>query len=175
MLSQPKNVYESGPVEKIDTLIAYASRFGGSKRVALLIAKFFREKFSIKVDIINLKNKNDHFDLDHYRNVIFGSGIAGDEWTKAGKEFLNHNFSNTRLAIFVTSGNAGEAIKQNDHESYLKWQKQYILDVITPFGLQPFSIKAFGGQLPSIGKKLYNTLNEDHIKEWADELGHILK
>ena len=155
--------------------MAYASRFGGSKRVAKIIADVLRKKYALKVEIINLKSKKLSVDLSQYKNVIFGSGIAGDQWTKAGKEFLNQDFSDKKLAIFVTSGNAGEALKQHNLEEYQKWQKQYILDVIAPFGLQPISIKAFGGQLPSLGKKLYNTLNNDHVKEWAEELGHVLQ
>ena len=174
MQIETTNVSQSGYYNDNYTIVAYASRFGGSKRVAKIIATVLRERFFLKVDLINIKKINGQLDLDKYKHVIFGSGIAGDEWTKAGKEFLTQDFSKKKLAIFVTSGNAGTALKEQNREEYLKWQNRYISDVIKPFNLQPISVKAFGGQLPSIGRKLYNTLDDERVVKWAEELGQLL-
>ncbi|MHA2252535.1 MAG: hypothetical protein ACXAD7_19375, partial [Candidatus Kariarchaeaceae archaeon] len=110
-----------------------------------------------------------------YNNVILGSSIMSGEWTKEALKFLENDFSEKQIAIFVTSGNAGEALEKNDQELYQKWQYQYISAIIAPYQINPVSIKAFGGHFRFFGIKLYDKLDFDPINAWADELFSLTK
>ncbi|MFW9997451.1 MAG: flavodoxin domain-containing protein [Candidatus Odinarchaeota archaeon] len=156
------------------TLIVYGTRCGASREVAELIASVLRDKFSLKVEVVNIKKMKGKNALEDYENIIVGSSIACGKWTKQAERFLKNDFSDKKVAIFVTSGGAGEALEKNDQELYQKWQKLYITDVITPYDVKPVSIKAFGGHFRFFKKAFIDNLNHNHIKEWADQLGKLL-
>ena len=54
------------------TLIAYGTRKGATADTAAVIAKVLRDKFSLIVDVVNIKETNGSFDLGEYQNIIIG-------------------------------------------------------------------------------------------------------
>ncbi|MHA2499111.1 MAG: flavodoxin domain-containing protein, partial [Candidatus Hodarchaeales archaeon] len=84
-----------------NTLLVFATRWGASAETATIIAAILREKFSFTVDVINLKKTKEAIDLEKYANVIIGSSIAYERWTKEAKAFLANDFSEKKVAVFV--------------------------------------------------------------------------
>ncbi len=90
------------------TLIAYGSRYGATVETAAEIASILEKEFKLDVEIYDLKDYRACPDLDDYDNVIVASGIKYSDWHKNAEEFLSNDFSGKKLAIFISSGYAGE-------------------------------------------------------------------
>ncbi|MFX1512160.1 MAG: flavodoxin domain-containing protein [Promethearchaeota archaeon] len=157
-------------------LIAYGTRRGVTAETASIIADILREKFSHTVDIIDLKKQKGEIELGKYQNVIIGSSIAYDRWTKEAKKFLLNDFTDKRVAVFVCSGNAGGAAEKNEVEEYQDFQKKYIDNVLSEYThIKPVATKAFGGRVRYFRITFFDNWNRDIIVSWAEELGEKLK
>jgi menaquinone-dependent protoporphyrinogen oxidase len=152
------------------TLIAFQTKSGVSKENAELIASVLSEKFGLESDIIDLKEVKNP-DLTDYTNIIVGSGIRMGRWYKQPKSFLSKNdFTNKKLAIYLSSGKAGNPEYQHDQivEDYVG----KILKKKTH--LQPISYNAFGGMYSQGGKIIEDFREPEKVKEWAEALGKLL-
>lgn len=71
------------------TILVYATRWGATTETAEEIIKVLREKYSIYVDLVNLKDKKTkNPDISSYNNVILGVSYAKFNWAKEGTNFL---------------------------------------------------------------------------------------
>ena len=146
------------------TLIAYASRSGVTEENANIISDILREQYGFEVDLINLR-RNPKPDLAKYKNIIIGSGIRIARWYRKANKFLKNNFKDKKVAIFLSSGTAG------DPESYDEAIRKYIdKKLVSNPHIKPVATEAFGGRYYD---KDYT--DPEKVKAWAEKLGKELR
>jgi len=150
------------------TLIAYATKGGVTEDAASLIAEILSNKYNLEVDIVNL-GKTARPDLEQYRNVIVGSGVRMQRVYRKALKFLGNNFENKKVAIFLSSAEAGDP-KSHD-QAILK----YIMrNLAKPPNVRPVAAEAFGGRIRFFGKTIADTRNMEKVKALAEDLGKKL-
>jgi len=125
----------------LSTLVAYGTRWGSTKDVAMELASLIRKK-GISTDMVDL-GKNDTIDLEPYDMVVIGSGIAYGSWSKGAVRFLERNaktLSDKRLAMFACCGDL-----LFDPSKTEEYENRYLREVAKKFELEPFSLGLFGG------------------------------
>ncbi|MCK4844315.1 MAG: hypothetical protein KAS95_01445 [Candidatus Heimdallarchaeota archaeon] len=157
------------------TLIAYGSRYGATKETSHYIAKILREDYSLDVDVTDLK-ENPEIDHTSYSNIIIASGIKLGLWTKESLNFMKNDFSDKKLAIFISSGFAGE------EEKYEQAVSDFLNKEIAEYPhLKPIAQEAFGGKIPKwnifglifkIQRKKLDSRDWEKIKKWSKEVGN---
>ncbi|TFG03291.1 MAG: hypothetical protein EU542_02945 [Promethearchaeota archaeon] len=155
---------------KNKTVIAYQTKSGVSKENADLIADVLSKDFGMEVDIIDLKEEKNP-DINNYDNIIVGSGIRMGRWYKLPKSFLSKNdFSNKKLAIYLSAGKAGNPEYQHD-----QIMEEYIGKILKKRPhLKPITYNAFGGAYSQGGKLIEDFRDPEKVKLWADKLGKLL-
>lgn len=164
-----------------NTVLVYATRWGATEETAREIKKVLSEKYNIKVDLVNLKDKkrkeNRNPDISPYENVITGVSVAKFRWAKEGKKFLKKNKTaliGKKLFIFVSSGGAGDAHQKKNLEEYERLQKKWIDNNLDKWGIKYTSRKAFGGRYVGNLSHLGDNRDWDQIRSWAEEVGTII-
>jgi menaquinone-dependent protoporphyrinogen IX oxidase len=156
------------------TLIVYITKGGATEQYAFAIAGVLREKYGLDLDVVDLR-KNKSPDLSKYRNIIVGSGVRMFRVYKEALKFIEKNsFDGKRLAIFLSSGKAGnpktydEAIEDYINKQMLKKNPR----------LKPVAAEAFGGRTKILGKEMdppgYAEQVMTKVRAWAEELGKQL-
>ncbi|MHA1913835.1 MAG: flavodoxin domain-containing protein [Promethearchaeota archaeon] len=146
------------------TLIAYATKSGVTGENAEIIAKVLQGQYELHVDIVNLK-ENSKPDLSQYDNIIIGSGIRIGMWYGKAKKLLKKNYDNKKVAIFLSSGMAGQP------ESYEEAISKFINKKLAKFPhIKPIATEAFGGRY-----KEDDWTDPEKVRVWAKELGKKLK
>jgi len=156
------------------TLIAYVTKGGVTEKYALEIARILREKYDFDVDMVDLK-KNKSPDLSKYQNIIVGTGVRMFRvYGKAVKFIKKNNFDGKRVAIFLSSGKAGnpktydDAIRDYVNKQMLGKNPR----------LKPVAAEAFGGRMKFFGRDMeppgYADKEMAKVKAWAEELGKRL-
>ncbi|MFX1572623.1 MAG: flavodoxin domain-containing protein [Promethearchaeota archaeon] len=145
------------------TLIAYATKSGVTEENAHIIREILKDQYNFEVDLINLK-KNPKPSFSHYENIIIGSGIRIARWYGKANKFLKNDFKNKKVAIFLSSGKAG------DPESYEDAITKYINQKLAKNPhINPIATEAFGGRYADV-----DYTDPDKVKAWAQELGKKL-
>ncbi|MFX1376978.1 MAG: flavodoxin domain-containing protein [Promethearchaeota archaeon] len=149
------------------TLIAYITKSGVTEENATIISNVLRENYGFEVDLVNLK-MTPKPDLTQYVNVIIGSGVRMGMWYGKAKKFLKNDFKDKNVAIFLSSGAAG------DPETYEEAITKYINNKLAKFPhLKPVATEAFGGRYNGrFGDMDYT--DPEKVKAWAVELGKKL-
>ncbi len=161
-----------------NTILVYATRWGATTEATKEIIRIIEDKFEIKVDLVNLKDKKTkNPEITPYENVILGVSVAKFRWANEGKRFLKNNrdkLAGKKLFVFVSSGGAGDAYKANDMEKYEKLQKRWIDYILEKYNLKYTSRKALGGRY--VGSYSDRGDNRDWgvIRNWAEEVGTII-
>ncbi len=117
----------------------------------------------MEIDVINLK-EHGKVNIEAYKNIIVGSGIRMGMWYSKVKKFLKNKFTSKNLAIFISSGTAGDD-KQQAIDLYIN----KLLEK-RPY-LKPFSVEAFGGWYKKGGGITKNFRDPEKVKQWAHILG----
>jgi len=150
------------------TLVAYATKGGVTEESANIIVSVLRDKHKLDVDIINL-TKNPKPDISQYRNVVIGSGVRMGRWYKQALKLMESDFYNKRVALFLSSCEAGEPDK---HEQSIT---KYIKKVLEKYPhLKPVAAEAFGGRMKMFGKTITDNYDAEKVKRWAEEVGKTL-
>ena len=176
-------------VGKMNALIVYGSRWGGTVAVAQKIAKTLTEG-GCKVDLFEARQELPNVVL--YDLIIVGSGIRADKWTKETLNFLEKNkdiLKTKKIALFVSC----QMADRQEKEVYEKAKSQYLEKTAQQYGLKPVSFGFFGGYMnfhQSHGlivdimvrvnrkslarngldtRKIYDTRNWSNIVDWARE------
>ncbi len=145
------------------TLIAYVTKSGVTGENAEIISHILREHYGLEVNLVNLK-KNSKPDLSQYDNVIIGSGIRMGMWYGKANKFLKNDFKDKKVAIFLSSGTAG------DLETYQEAITKYINKKLTKNPhVKPVLTEAFGGRYSN-----FDYTDPEKVKAWAIELGKKL-
>ena len=156
------------------TLIAYVTKVGATGEYASEIAGVLRSTYGLDVDVVDLK-KNKSPDLSKYRNIIVGTGVRMFKVYKEALKFLEkNNFEGKRVALFISSGKAGNPKTYDEAvEDYIKKQ---ILDKNPHF--KPVAAEAFGGRTKILGKDMdppgYAEQQKVKVQAWAEEIGKQL-
>ena len=140
------------------TLVAYATKGGTTQEYANAIASVLRDN-KMQVDVVNIK-KNHNPDLTHYRNVIVGSGVKIQRVHGDGRKFLEKDFGERKVAIFLSS--------LEPKEEAIKKYIDKILEKNTK--LKPVAIEVFGGKMRFLGKIRENKMDVCKAKEWAQNI-----
>ncbi|MFX0082851.1 MAG: flavodoxin domain-containing protein [Candidatus Hodarchaeota archaeon] len=145
------------------TLIAYMSKSGVTAENAKIISDILKSDYDHEVDLINLKENNKP-DLSQYDNIIIGSGIRMARWYGKANKFLKNDFKGKKVAIFLSSGAAG------DPETYQEAITKYIDNkLIKNPHVKPVLTEAFGGRYSN-----FDYTDPEKVKIWATELGKKL-
>lgn len=145
------------------TLIAYVTKSGVTGENAEIISHILREHYGLEVNIVNLK-KNSKPELSQYDNVIIGSGIRMGMWYGKANKFLKNDFKDKKVAIFLSSGTAG------DPETYQEAIIKYIDKKLTKNPhVKPVLTEAFGGRYSN-----FDYTDPEKVRAWAIELGKKL-
>ncbi len=151
------------------TLIAYVTKGGVTEENASLIAKVLRDKHGLEVDAINLK-KNPSPDITRYKNIIIGSGVRIGKVYKEYLKFLEKDFEGKRIAIFLSSLEAGNP------KSYDEAIRKYIKNVLAKYPhVKPVAYEAFGGRMKILWKTVADERDVNKVRKWAEELGKKLR
>ncbi|MGC9779149.1 MAG: hypothetical protein HZR80_07900 [Candidatus Heimdallarchaeota archaeon] len=154
------------------TLIVYGTRMGMAAKTADVIAEVLSSKHKHTVDVVNLK-KSGKVNLDDYKNVIIGTGIAIGQWTRPVKKFLKNNLKDKKVCFYVCSG---EARAENSEEKLHVAIKKYIDDKLVKYPkIKPVATTAFGGRLIMFGKPMVDNWKKEHIEDWVKEISKNLK
>ena len=118
--------------------------------------------------MVNLR-ENSSPDLVQYANVIIGSGVRMQKVYKEALKFLQNDFGDRRVAIFLSSGEAG------DPKSYDQAITKYVKNVLAKYPhVRPVAAEAFGGRMAILGKTVSDSRNMEKVRVWAEELGKKL-
>ena len=140
------------------TLVVYSTKGGTTEEYAKAIAKVLRDN-KWQVDVVNLK-KNHNPDLAPYRNVIVGSGIKMQRMHGDGRKFLEKNFGDRKVAIFLSSLEPRDEAIEKYIEKILDKNKK----------LKPVDIEVFGGRMRFLGKTREDKMDVDKAKEWVQKI-----
>jgi menaquinone-dependent protoporphyrinogen IX oxidase len=140
------------------TLVVYATKGGTTEEYANAIAAVLRDN-KWQVDVVNLK-KNHNPDLAPYRNVIVGSGIKMQRMHGDGRKFLEKDFGDRKVAIFLSSLEPRDEAIEKYIEKILDKNKE----------LKPVEIEVFGGRMRFLGKTREDKMDVDKAKEWAQKI-----
>jgi menaquinone-dependent protoporphyrinogen oxidase len=136
---------------------------------SLEIASILQTNYGFEVDVINLKN-SELPNLDTYANIVVGSGIRMGKWTKEPLQFLKNDLEDKKVALFVSSVEAG------DEKTYEKAFSRYILEIIHKIPhFTPVATAAFGGRIRFKGFTFVDNRNIEKVREWALKLGEIYR
>jgi menaquinone-dependent protoporphyrinogen oxidase len=151
-----------------NTLIACATKGGVTEEAACVIASVLREKHAFEVDVVNLR-ENPSPDLTHYKNIFVGSGVRMGKWYKQALKFLENNFENRNVVVFLSSCTAGDPEKHDEAIT------KYIDDVLAKYpDIKPIAAEAFGGRMKMFGKTVTDNCDMDKVRAWAEEVGKTL-
>lgn len=146
------------------TLIAYATKGGTTEEYANAIASVLRDEFKMQVDLVDLRKNHDP-DLTQYRNVIVGSGVKIQKMHGEGANFMENDFGNRKVAIFLSSLEPKEDVI-----------KKYVNDILERNkALKPFSVEVFGGRMRLLGRTSQDKRDITKAKEWAQNIAKQIK
>jgi menaquinone-dependent protoporphyrinogen IX oxidase len=140
------------------TLVVYATKGGTTEEYANVIAAVLRDN-KWQVDVVNLK-KNHNPDLTPYGNVIVGSGIKMQRMHGDGRKFLEKDFGDRKVAIFLSSLEPRDEAIEKYIEKILEKNKK----------LKPVDIEVFGGRIRFLGKTREDKMDVGKAKEWAQKI-----
>jgi menaquinone-dependent protoporphyrinogen oxidase len=177
-------------------LIVYGTRYGATESTSEEIAKVLQGE-GLEVRVVNAK-KEKVKDISPYDLIIIGSGMQMGKWTGEPENFLNlfqKELANKKLAVFVSSAALALAVSEKKTEDIEKMRREYLVDKVAKYNLQPISMVIFGGvwdfnkmnflfrrtlasfkpKIEAAGFKeiksgLYDTRDWNFIRTWAKEL-----
>ncbi len=145
------------------TLIAYVTKGGVTEETASMIANVLQDRYGLEVDLTNLR-KNPCPDLRPYGNVIIGTGVRMQKVYGEALEFLENDFKDKRVAVFVSS------LEPHD-EAVTKYIEKGLANRLN---VKPVAARVFGGRMKVLGKVVQDKRDMEKVKSWAEELGKKL-
>ena len=123
-------------------LICYGTRYGTTTEVVQDMSNTARE-LGVQVDVVHLEKGTPFPEPEDYDLVIIGSGIQAGQWTKRPLNYIEEkldSLTNTKVALFVVSGYAGNPDKVAEAQS------EYLDSMPEKYpGLNPISTALIGG------------------------------
>ncbi|MBD3189478.1 MAG: hypothetical protein GF308_02490 [Candidatus Heimdallarchaeota archaeon] len=159
------------------TLITFRTKMGKSAESAKIIASILREKYTLEVEVVDLKENEKDIDLDTYQVVIIGSGIRMGKWYRRARKFLQKNdFSGKKTFVYVCSMGIIDAQEKNKQREYQQKRKQYLQDVLEKNPtVKPLSTVVFGGRKKPKKEQKRENWKPEPVEKWAEEIGKKIK
>ncbi len=145
------------------TLIAYASIGGTTEEYAKVIFSVFKDEYKMQVDLVDLMKKQNP-DLTPYNNIVVGSGIRIQRMHSQGARFLEKDFGDRKVAVFISSLEPKEDVIKKYVDKILEKNRK----------LAPLNVEVFGGRMRFIGKTSNDKVDINKAKEWAQKIGKQL-
>ena len=145
------------------TLIAYVSIGGSTEEYANAIYLVFKDEYKMQVDLVDLR-KNHNPDLTKYRNVVVGTGIRIQRMHSHGAKFLEKDFGDRKVAIFVSSLEPKEDVVKKYVDKILEKNRNLV----------PVNVEVFGGRMRILGKTSNDNVDLNKAKEWAKKIAKEL-
>ncbi len=124
-------------VERIKTLIVYASKYGNTASIAVFIGRCLEQQ-GLHVQIINMR-KNDVPDVSKFDVVLLGSGIVIAKWYKGIMKFLRNNETNLAQKVVAYFIPCASVVPPCDRETsyriYTERARLYSKIVPAAFGI----------------------------------------
>jgi menaquinone-dependent protoporphyrinogen oxidase len=147
------------------TLIAYETKGGATAEAARKLADVLRSKYQLEVDLVDLKEQKAP-DLSQYRNVVVGGGVRGGRIYSKALKFLKNDFSDKRVAFFISSSWAGTP------GSYENAKARFVENTLAKYpNINPISTEAFGGRIRIMRKTMVDNTDLAKVEAWAEKLG----
>ncbi len=151
-------------MKKADTLVAYASKGKATKEAAELIGEALEVEYGLSVDLVDLKKSTP--ETEDYTNLVIGSGVRMGRVYKRSLEFMDRDFSGKKVAVFLSSLEAG------DEKSHNEAVDKYIeKEIKTRLNVEPVAGEAFGGRIKIFGFSVQDNIDREKIRVWAREVG----
>ena len=149
------------------TLIVYASRSGATEKTAKTVADVLRNNHGLEVELVNLRKGSPN--IAQYENVVVGAGVRAGKVYSEALDFLKQDFGDKKVAFFVCCGGAG------DPKIYDESCDKYVTKILANYpNVKPVATDAFGGRMKILGKTLFDNVEPDKIRAWAENLGSKL-
>lgn len=146
-------------------LIGFATKSGATEDTAQQIADTLRNKYGLKVDLIDL-HKEAHPDFSLYENIVVASGIRMGKWYKEALKFLESDFQGKKVALFVSAMYQGE-----NPETYPIAKERYLeLVAKEHLNVKPIAMEVFGGRMKFMGKVTSDNRDRNRINSWTQSL-----
>jgi hypothetical protein len=101
-----------------------------------------------------------------YKNAVVGGGVRGGKVYGEALKFLKQDFGDRKVVFFVCCGGAG------DPEKYEESCTKYVTNVLTNYpNVKPVATEAFVGRMKILGKTIFDNIDPDKIRAWAEILG----
>ena len=130
----------------METLIAYATRYGATTGTSEEIARVLRgERFDVKV--VNLKEEKIR-DISEYDLIIVGSGMQMGKWTFEAEGFLrrfHEELGQKKHALFASSMKTVSE-REGKAEDVKGIRKAALEDKVAQYRLHPIALGLFGMQ-----------------------------
>ena len=154
--------------EENKTLIVYMTKGGATGEAANVIADVLRDKFSWQVDLVDLR-KQPKPNVTEYRNVVVGGGVRAGKLYKEAVEFVKQDLNGKRVAFFICSGAAGDALHHDEVA-----EKYITKGLANTLNVKLVAMEAFGGCIRILGKVVTDRRDPAKVQAWAEELGKKL-
>ncbi len=133
------------------------------------IMEVLREKYGHTVDTVDIRKKKSP-DISGYDNVILGTGVRMGRVYKEGLNFLKRDLGGKRVAVFLSSNEAGTP------ESYDDAVRKYMDPIRENHpDINLVAIEGFGGRIRVLGKTSVDLRDPEKAKSWAEQLGEKLQ
>lgn len=147
------------------TLVVFASKGGATKETSEIIADVLENKFRFEVDLLDLRKSSKNIMV--YSNIIVGAGVRGGKVYREALDFLKQDFGQRKLAFFVCCGGAG------DPKNYEESCEKYVAEVLAKYpNVKTVATEAFGGRMKVLGRTLFDNVDKEKIRAWAEILGN---
>lgn len=145
-------------------LIAYASKGGSTREVAVAIADVLRARgWSVAVaEAAHVRDRVSDYDL-----VVLGGAIYSGRWHSGAHRFLRRHrreLGRSRIAVF------GMGPREDDPDAWRSSRAQLDRALRKYSWLQPFTIVVFGGVDPPKKRQHRDIRDWDAIRAWAGGL-----
>lgn len=147
-------------------LIAFATKSGATEDTANQIAKNLTDTYRLEVDMVNL-HKNHSPNISQYGSIIIASGIRMKKWYKEAEKFLENDFKDKNIAIFVSS-----MYEAGNPETYPSAVEKYLEKISKQhLNVKPFTMEAFGGRMKFLGRVTQDNRDCEKIILWSNVIG----
>jgi menaquinone-dependent protoporphyrinogen oxidase len=166
-------------MSKNKTLLAYMTKGGATEEAARTIVGVLRSKFSLEVDLVNLR-KQPSPDIAPYNNVIVGSGVRTGKIYKEALRLLEQDFEGKKVAFFICFSYLSSlktSLPSEDDKLLNRDQvvERYIKTALADYPkVKPVFVGATNGCLRVFGKAVTGAIDAAKTGALAEELGKRL-
>ncbi len=168
----------------MNTLIAYGTRKGASRRTAELIAETLTNVDG-RLCIVKDAKRVGRAQLEGADSIVIGSSIAVGRWKPSAKRLLRKAGATGKpVAVFVSAagmlsgkepGSPDAEPKGTLAEREAEAVARYIDPVAAKTGARPVAQAAFGGRMEMFGKVMFDNWDPEPITAWATDLTRKLR